>query len=264
MAARRLPSVLPPLTPAEMLELTSLYSVAGLLTPEVGAITTRPFRVPHQTVSSAGLIGGGDPARPGEVSLAHLGVLFLDELPEHRRTNLDALAGVLVEEEATISRARQRVSFPAKPLVVGAMLPCPCGLAGSTSSGCFCSPEKIATYWDRMTGPLFERFDLRITVPAVEVAHLQAGPKGATSGTVQARVATARDRQLERSTKLNARLSPKELTVASVDLAGMSLSAAEQHRVRRVARTIADLDASDAIRTSHAAEALQLAVRSRT
>jgi magnesium chelatase family protein len=274
MLARRLPSVLPPLEFDEALDITMIHSVAGLLSADRGLLAARPFRSPHHSVSDAGLVGGGDPARPGEISLAHLGVLFLDEVLEFRRSALEALRQPLEDGEITIARVRSRATFPARPMLVAAANPCPCGYAGDGSERCACTAERVRAYRARLSGPLLDRIDLHVALPPVPVASLSAHSPGERSADVQKRVAGARATQLERSRagetrcSVNARLSASEVDrVARPDAAGMhliasaveklGLSARAYGKVLRVARTIADLEGATAVRASHVAEAVQ-------
>jgi len=267
--ARRVPSILPPLTHNEALDVTAIHSVAGLLSSNRGLLSVRPFRAPHHTVSTVGLLGGGDPARPGEVTLAHHGVLFLDELVEFRTGTLDALRQVLEEGRVIVSRMRTRATFPARPLLVASVNPCPCGYLGQPSRPCICTTERIRSYRTRLAGPVYERFDLKIVVPPVDVAECVASPLGEASSVVRERVVCARARQLARASNatkacMNSELSVKELErVAVLDTAGSRLlaQAVERHGVSRekvlcIARTIADLEGSDAVLAPHIAEAV--------
>ncbi len=272
MLARRLPTIMPPMTLDEALEVTAVHSVAGLLSAERGALASRPFRAPHHTVSAAGLVGGGDPVRPGEVSLAHRGCLFLDELLEFTGGVLASLRQPLEDGYVTICRARARATFPARPLLVGAINPCPCGYAGERSGRCTCAPERVRNYRARLSGPLLDRVDLHVVLPPVDVAHLQSSARGEPSAAVRARVIAARAVQAARAKRLgtartNAALSPRDVErVATPDAAGarllagavekLGLSARAYGKVLRVARTIADLDHSDAVRAPHVAEAV--------
>ncbi len=275
MLARRLPTLLPPLRDEEALEVTALHSIAGALPPHHGLLRRRPFRAPHHTVSDAGLLGGGDPPRPGELSLAHGGVLFLDELPEFRRCALEGLRQPLEDGFVTIARARSRATFPARPMLLGAMNPCPCGFAGS-SRPCHCSPERVRTYRARVSGPIVDRIDMHVALPPVELDALTAdrGVANESSAVVRERVARARDAQHDRRTRgrataaINARLGPADVSgVARPDARGLSLlrdameklglSARAYEKVLRVARTIADLDGADGVETRHVAEAIQ-------
>ena len=272
MLARRLPTIMPALSIDEALEVTAIHSVAGLLGGERGVLAMRPFRAPHHTVSAAGLVGGGDPVRPGEVSLAHRGCLFLDELLEFKSAVLEALRQPLEDGHVTICRARARATFPARPLLVAAINPCPCGYAGERSGRCTCAPERIRSYRGRLSGPLLDRIDLHVVLPPVDVAHLQSVARGEPSADVRARVSAARDVQADRARRLgcaatNMALSPRDVErVAQPDAGGMALLASAVERlglsargygkVLRVARTIADLDGSDAVRANHLAEAV--------
>ncbi len=280
MLARRVGTILPALEEDEALEVTAIHSVAGTLGATTGLLRTRPFRAPHHSVSDAGLLGGGDPPRPGEVSLAHAGVLFLDELPEFRRPALEGLRQPLEDGTITIARARSRATFPARPLVMAAMNPCPCGYAGSPR--CRCTLERVKTYRARVSGPILDRLDLHIALPAVEVAALAdlASPPAESSSQVRARVEACRAVQRERfrrgetSASTNARLGVRDLGhVGRLDARGtaligaaldkLGLSARAYVKVLRVARTLADLDGVDAIRVAHVAEAIQYRVLDR-
>lgn len=274
MLARRLPTIMPPLSLDEALEATAIHSVAGLLRADQGMIPERPFRAPHHTVSAAGLVGGGDPVRPGELSLAHHGCLFLDELLEFRRPVLESLRQPLEDGQITICRARARATFPARPLLVAAVNPCPCGFAGERSRRCLCNAERIRQYRARMSGPLLDRLDLHIVLPPVDITHLQGVDRGEPSSAVRARVCAAREIQLARArggaevrAATNAGLSPRELErVARPDVEGarllaaaverLGLSARAYGKVLRVARTVADLDGSDGVRAIHVSEAI--------
>lgn len=271
MLARRLPSVLPALSADEALEVLAVHSVAGLLASQPSARTRRPFRAPHHSLSTAALIGGGSVPRPGEVSLAHHGVLFLDELQEMPRARLDALRQPLEDGRVLIARAQQSAWFPSEFSLVGAMNPCPCGYAGDPSRACVCPAADVIRHRGRVSGPLADRIDLMVQVPALPLARLR--PEGAEpSAVVRARVEVARAQQLERFGKLpgvrcNARaggrwidahtpIAPeaRRLLVDSAERA--RLSARGFHRALKVARTIADLAADALIRTEHVGEAL--------
>jgi len=271
MLARRLPGILPPLTRAEAIAVTKIHSLAGDGTPS-GLLTRRPFRSPHPGASSAALLGGGPIPRPGEVSLAHCGVLFLDELPEFKRDVLEALRQPLEEGEVTVSRARARLTFPARLSLVAAMNPCPCGHLGDARHECRCTPPMVDRYRGRVSGPLLDRIDLHVEVPAVGLADLRSDP-GEGSAQVAARVAAAREAQLARfgtdaSSPVNAAMGPDQVRRwAAPDAAGrrlldtaferLGLSVRAVHRILKVARTIADLAGSDAVRAPHLAEAIQ-------
>ena len=272
MMARRVAGILPPLTFDEALEVTSIHSVAGLLTSGSGLVRARPFRAPHHTISNAALIGGGSQPRPGEVSLAHHGVLFLDEMLEFSRHVLEVLRQPLEEGFVTIARAARTAVFPARFVLVGAMNPCPCGYAGDEHRECRCTPQQLARYRDRLSGPLRDRLDLTVDVPALPVDMLGAVSRGEPSATVRHRVIAARVAQQGRyaATRLrtNAELTP-DLMLAhctpdapakrllDLSIRRMALSARGYDRVRKVARTIADLAGADGIGPDHVAEALQ-------
>jgi len=267
LLARCLPGILPPLGSGEALEVSAIHSAAGLLTE--GTLLSRPFRSPHHTASQPALVGGGAIPRPGEVSLAHRGVLFLDELPEFRRSALEALRQPLEEGQVTLSRVRGTVRLPARFQLVAAMNPCPCGIG---SKACGCTPSQARTYARRISGPLLDRIDLQVEVAALSYAELSAS-SGESSATVRGRVEAARSRQSGRalpqgeSAASNAQLSAKALRhVASPDAEGQrllaaavdhySLSARGHDRVLRLARTLADLEPTDRIEARHLAEAL--------
>ena len=274
LLARALPGILPPLEFEEAVEATSIHSVAGLLQPEQGIVNERPFRAPHHSVSEAGLVGGGDVPRPGEVSLAHHGVLFLDELAEFRRSALEALRQPLEDGVVCIARARARAWFPARPLLVGAVNPCPCGYFSHPRRRCTCSEDTRQRYRARLSGPLVDRLDIHVPVPPVEVSALTAPRHGESSEAVRTRVNRAREVQRERARALgftgrvNSALSGRELERAApldrtsqrlLEVAAdkLGLSARAFVKVLRVARTIADLEGEDRVRQPHVAEAIQ-------
>jgi magnesium chelatase family protein len=268
MLARRLPGLLPPLTFEEALEATVVHSVAGL-TRHGGLLTARPFRAPHHTISDAGLVGGTSQPRPGELSLAHRGVLFLDELPEFRRHVLEAMRQPLEDGEVALARAGRSVTYPAQVVLVAAMNPCPCGHLGDRQRRCRCTAHELVQYRRRISGPLLDRIDLHVDVPPVPPALLGTGaPSRPTSEEVRARVARARAVQLERGGAWNARLrggalrrtctpdaAGRELLHAAVEKLG--LSARAHDKVLRVARTLADLEGAAGVRAAHVAEAIQ-------
>jgi magnesium chelatase family protein len=274
LLARLLPTILPPLTFQEALETTAIHSVAGLVDAERGIVSERPYRAPHHSVSEAGLVGGGDVPRPGEVSLAHNGVLFLDEFAEFRRTTLEVLRQPLEDGRVFIARARARAWFPARPLVVAAVNPCPCGYHGHPRRTCRCTEGLRLRYQARLSGPLLDRIDIHVAVPPVDVSALTSGTRGESSAAVRSRVAAARGVQHQRfsaglvSAPLNSQLSTSELErVGDLDREGkrlleaavsqLGLSARAFVRIRRVARTIADLEGSAELSAPHVAEAIQ-------
>ena len=274
LLARLLPTILPPLTFTEAIETTAIHSVAGLVEAEKGVVARRPYRAPHHSVSEAGLIGGGELPRPGEVSLAHNGVLFLDELPEFRRDALEALRQPLEDGRVCIARARARAWFPARALVVGAANRCPCGNLGHPTRPCRCSPKARRAYLGRLSGPLLDRLDVHVGLPPVDVRSLVGGAAGESSADVRARVVAARFAQAARraagmtALAFNAAVPTADLpTVAPLDAASrklvaeaverLGLSARAYGKVVRVARTIADLEGEERVRAPHVAEAIQ-------
>ena len=268
MLAKRLAGILPPLTFEEAIETTQIHSVAGLLPGKSGLLSARPFRAPHHTVSDAGLIGGGSgTARPGEASLANHGILFLDELPEFPRNVLEMLRQPLEDGQVTIARSNMTLAFPARFMLVAAMNPCPCGFYGDATKECRCTPAIIQRYLGKISGPLLDRIDLHIEVPAVAYKDLRGTSEGVTSDQMRERVMRARQRQQSRGF-YNALLPPNQLRkLTALDEAGertlemavrrMSLSARAHDRILKVARTIADLGSSDCVSAKHVAEAVQ-------
>jgi magnesium chelatase family protein len=273
MLARRLPTILPELTEDEALEVVAIHSVAGALTADAAVTPQRPFRAPHHSISGAGLIGGGSSPRPGEVSLAHHGVLFLDELLEFPRHVLESLRQPLEDSRVVIARASSSVSYPARFTLAGAMNPCPCGHAGDPAVPCSCSPGEVARYRSRLSGPLLDRMDMHVVVGAVPVRELGNGSRGESSAAMRARVAAAHSRQRTRyaaifGDRANAHVPGRWLS-ANTPIAAearimletasdkLSLSARGYHRVIKVARTIADLDDEAVVGPGHVAEALR-------
>ncbi|MEW6116728.1 MAG: YifB family Mg chelatase-like AAA ATPase [Nitrospirota bacterium] len=272
MLAKRIPSILPPMTFEEALETTKIHSVAGLLKNGQSLSATRPFRSPHHTISDVALIGGGQMPRPGEVSLAHNGILFLDELPEFKRNVLEVLRQPLENGMVTVSRAVATVVYPAQFVLVSAMNPCPCGYFGDTRHQCTCTSSMINRYRSKVSGPLMDRIDIHIDVPAVPYKELSNDFAGEKSATIRQRVAAARERQLKRfrddkifsNGQMKTRhikkyciLSEDAHTILDLAMQKLGLSARAYSRILKVARTIADLDRSDPIQSPHISEAIQ-------
>ncbi|HLI05661.1 MAG TPA: YifB family Mg chelatase-like AAA ATPase [Ktedonobacteraceae bacterium] len=272
LLARSVPSILPRMVIEEALEVTKIYSVSGMLPSDMPLVLQRPFRAPHHTISHAGLVGGGRIPRPGEISLAHRGVLFLDELPEFGQNVLEVLRQPLEDKVVTISRAQGTITYPANFMLVGAQNPCPCGYFGDPVKECTCSAMAIARYQKRISGPLLDRIDIHVEVPRVDYEKLADKRQAETSAAIRLRVQAARERQLERfkGTKLtcNTEMGPNEVReFCQTDPSGekllkaatqqLHLSARAYHRVLKLARTIADLAGSDMIMANHIAEAIQ-------
>jgi magnesium chelatase family protein len=279
MLARRLPTILPPMNFDEAIETTKIHSVAGLLSDRAGLIATRPFRAPHHTISDAGLVGGGTMPRPGEVSLAHNGVLFLDELPEFHRHVLDVLRQPIEDGEVTIARAAMSLTFPARFMLAAAMNPCQCGYFGDALHECTCTPPLIQRYLARMSGPLLDRIDLHIQVPAVKYKELAQDEKAEESSAVRDRILAARTIQGKRLEAFgifcNAQMTPRTLRrFCKLDaesekqmenaITRLGLSARAYDRILRVSRTMADLETEERIQARHVAEAIQYRTLDRT
>jgi magnesium chelatase family protein len=274
MLAKRLPSILTPLTFDEALETTKIHSVAGVLDAAAGLVTQRPFRSPHHTISDAGLIGGGAIPRPGEVSLAHNGLLFLDELPEFPRNVLEVMRQPLEDHTVTIARASMSLSFPARFMLAAAMNPCPCGYFNDKSRECMCTPPMIQRYVAKISGPLLDRIDIHIEVPAVQYKELRGGAAAEGSAEIRARVMAARRRQRERFTQAkekiysNAQMTTRQIR-AYCELGAdaerlleramqqQGLTARAHDRILKVARTVADLEGAENLTVAHLAEAIQ-------
>jgi magnesium chelatase family protein len=273
MLAKRLPTILPPMTLEEALETTKIHSVAGILPPNTALVATRPFRAPHHTISDSALVGGGTIPRPGEISLAHHGVLFLDELPEFNRNVLEVLRQPLEDKKVTISRTKMTVEYPANFMLVCAMNPCPCGNLGNPYQQCTCTPAQIQKYMGKISGPLLDRIDIHIEVPAVKYTELVGKSSGETSAQIRERVIKAREIQLKRfkgrkNLFKNADMQTREIReFCKIDPDGenllknaitkLGLSARAYDKILKVARTIADLAGSENIKPEHLSEAIQ-------
>jgi len=272
MLAKRIPTILPPMTFEEAIQTTKIHSVAGVLEPGSGLVGTRPFRAPHHTISDAGLIGGGAVPRPGEVSLAHNGVLFLDDLPEFHRNVLEVLRQPLEDGMVTIARAAMSVTLPARFVLAAAMNPCPCGFFNDPSRECTCTPPMIQRYVSKISGPLLDRIDIHIDMPAVKYRELREDAGGESSDQIRQRVVAARQRQLKRfaGEKIysNAQMSSRQIRkycdisaeserLLESAMTRLGLSARAHDRILKVARTIADLEGSDSITSTHLSEAIQ-------
>lgn len=272
MLAKRMPSILPAMTFEESIETTKIHSIAGMVNKANPLVVSRPFRSPHHTISAAGLAGGGSIPHPGEISLAHNGLLFLDELAEFDRRTLEILRQPLENQEVTISRSAGTVVYPASIMLIGAMNPCPCGYFGHPKRKCTCGPKKVAAYLSKISGPLLDRFDLHIEVPPVEFEHISSNSHEESSATIRERVQAARKVQLERfgdtGINCNARITPDKLqqfcpmdndakTMMKNVFDKMGLSARAYDRILKVARTIADIDRCEVIHKSHISQAVQ-------
>ena len=272
MLAKRLPTILPNLTFPEAIDITKIFSVTGLLNKKETILGTRPFRAPHHTISDAGLVGGGHTPRPGEISLAHHGVLFLDELPEFKRNVLEALRQPLEDGRVTITRSSTTATYPARFMLVAAMNPCPCGYYTDQTRACRCTAQQIRQYQARISGPLLDRIDIHIEVPSVRYKDLAGKSIGESSGVIKERIERARVMQkgrfADRSMQFNARMSDKEIKLYCIvgdesqkliemAIEKLGLSARAYTKVLKIARTIADIEGDDNISSSHVAEAIQ-------
>ena len=272
MLAQRLPTILPPMTLDEALECTRVYSADGRMYANQSLVATRPFRAPHHTISEVGLSGGGSNPRPGEVSLAHHGILFLDELPQFERRTLEVLRQPMEDGRVTISRAKASVTFPTQFMLIAALNPCPCGYLTDPRKECHCSPRQVQSYLGKISGPLLDRIDIQVEVPAVQYRDLRSPADGEPSSTIRERVIAARDLQHKRLSKdklfCNARMSPRLIkkhckvdgpaeAVLAQAMTSFSLSARAYSKILKLSRTIADLDGAEEIRTEHVTEAIQ-------
>jgi magnesium chelatase family protein len=273
MLARRLPTIMPDLTFEEALETTKIYSVMGLLPSEKPMLTSRPFRAPHHTISDAGLIGGGQVPKPGEVSLSHNGVLFLDESAEFKKHVLEVLRQPVEDGQVTISRASSSLSFPARFILVVALNPCPCGFLGDVKNSCTCTPIQIQRYESKLSGPLQDRIDMHLEVPALHYKEMSGSPNGESSAQIKNRVESARAIQKERYGNrtgfyCNGQMKPNDLKqfcrldessrkLLEGAVEQLGLSARSYHKILKIARTIADLDRNATMKTNHIAEAIQ-------
>lgn len=270
--AKRVPSILPQLTLAESLETTQIHSIAGKLGERTSLIAQRPFRAPHHTISDVALIGGGSTYKPGEISLAHNGVLFMDELPEFSRTALETLRQPLEDREITISRAKYSATLPCSFMLVASMNPCPCGYYNDPNHACTCSPMQVQRYMSKISGPLLDRIDIQIEIAPVSVTELATAPRGESSETIRKRVIAARAIQTERYKDVKgihcnaqmtralleqyAQLNEEAQNTLTRAMKRLDLSARAYDRILKVARTIADLDASPHIQAAHIKEAI--------
>lgn len=272
MMARRIPSILPDLTFEEALEITKIHSIAGTLSNSTPILTTRPFRSPHHTISATSLVGGGKIPKPGEISLAHFGVLFLDELPEFNKSTLEVLRGPLEDKTVTISRINASLTYPCNFMFVASMNPCPCGFYGSNEKECTCSPQIISRYMNKISGPLLDRIDIQVEVTKVSYQKLDSNIKIETSSQIRKRVNLARKIQIKRYSPYgiysNSELTPNLIEkyckldtsskiILQKSFEKLGLSARAYHRILKVSRTIADLDGKEQIEANHVAEAIQ-------
>ncbi len=273
LQARALAGILPPLAPQEALEVTRIYSIVDMLSQDEPLVRQRPFRAPHHTISQVGLVGGGSIPKPGEISLAHRGVLFLDEINEHSSKVLEVLRQPIEDKIVTISRARGSITFPANFLLVGARNPCPCGFYGDLQQACNCTPNQIQRYQSRISGPILDRIDIHVEVPRVDFDKLLGDKRAEGSLAIRRRVEAARNRQVRRFKEHPGLFANGDMTVSEIDdycvlseearqiltlsVRRLQLSARSYHRVLKLSRTIADLDCADDIQVAHIAEALQ-------
>jgi magnesium chelatase family protein len=270
MLSKRIATVIPPMSLEEAIETTKIHSIAGLLTPEQSFVPTRPFRSPHHTISDIGLLGGGAIPNPGEVSLAHNGVLFLDELPEFHRSTLEVMRQPLEDGTVCIARAAMSLTFPARFMLAAAMNPCPCGYFNDRTRECHCTQPMIQRYVSKISGPLLDRIDIHVEVPTVPYRELTSKKIGTTSATMRQQVERARALQQtrfkdhasnasmdSRQLKQHCELTDSCLLLMKQAMDELGLSARAYDKVRRVARTIADLEGSDVIKEHHLAEAIQ-------
>jgi len=280
MLSKRIATIIPPMSLEEAIETTKIHSIVGLLNGERSFVSTRPFRSPHHTISDIGLLGGGTFPNPGEVSVAHNGVLFLDELPEFKRSTLEVLRQPLEDGKVTVSRAAGSVTFPSEFMLVAAMNPCPCGYFGDLKRECRCGPVQVQRYRQRISGPLLDRIDLHIEVPAVEYRDVASERVEENSAAIRQRISQARERQQERfasdaKTNCNARMATKQLKqhckldsdsheLIRVAMSELNLSARAYDRILKVSRTIADLDSAEHISPEHVSEAIQYRTFDRT
>ncbi|MGA7915677.1 MAG: YifB family Mg chelatase-like AAA ATPase, partial [Candidatus Acidiferrales bacterium] len=280
MLAKRIPTILPPMSLEEAIETTRIHSVAGVLEDSRGLVGTRPYRSPHHTISDAGLIGGGAIPRPGEVSLGHNGVVFLDELPEFQRNVLEVMRQPLEEGSVTIARAALSLNFPARFMLAAAMNPCPCGFFGDGTRECHCSPVQIQRYVSKISGPLLDRIDIQIEVPAVKYKELRGNGDVESSASVRARVLRAREIQCvryrgEKKLYANSQMPPKLIRkhcaisaegekVLESAIQRLGLSARAHDRILKVSRTIADLEGAESLLPKHLSEAIQYRTLDRT
>jgi magnesium chelatase family protein len=280
MLSKRIATIIPPMALEEAIETTKIHSIAGLLGEERSFVSTRPFRSPHHTISDVGLLGGSAIPAPGEVSIAHNGVLFLDELPEFKRSTLEVLRQPLEDGRVTVSRAAGTITFPSEFMLVAAMNPCPCGYFGDLKRECRCSPIQVQRYRQRISGPLLDRIDLHIEVPSVEYRDISSERAEENSTTIRERVGQARERQQARfrsdkKTTCNARMSSRAIKqhcklsddsheLIRVAMTELNLSARAYDRILKVSRTIADLGGADAITPEHVGEAIQYRTFDRT